>query len=167
VNRLSKLKPQKYYNDGYQFAKIADANQLKDVDSLEVGQVLNIPKSDGQVAAAEVTPSPTEQATPAVSATPAPTKVAQATPAPTENPAVTSIDMSKPNPNAGQGGPENVTAWGDKISGTTYTVQQGDWLSKIAGRAYGDIMQYQKIAAANHITNPNVIEPGTVLQIPR
>lgn len=65
------------------------------------------------------------------------------------------------------GGAENQTVWGEKITGGTYTVQSGDWLSKISGRAYGDIMQFQKIAEANNITNPDLIEPGTVLKIPR
>ena len=62
---------------------------------------------------------------------------------------------------------ENQTSWGAKIEANSYTVAEGDWLSKIAGRAYGDIFSYDKIAKANNITNPNVIEPGMVLVIPR
>lgn len=57
--------------------------------------------------------------------------------------------------------------WGPKITGTTYEVLEGDWLSKIAGRAYGDIYAYDKIAKANNIQNPDLIEPGMVLTIPR
>lgn len=67
----------------------------------------------------------------------------------------------------GIGGATNETIWGEKISGDTYTVVDGDWLSKIAGRAYGDIMAFDKIAKANNISNPDLIEPGTVLKIPR
>lgn len=67
----------------------------------------------------------------------------------------------------GTGGATNSTIWGDKIEGDTYTVAEGDWLSTIAGRAYGDIMAFEKIAKANNITNPNIIEPGTVLKLPR
>lgn len=59
------------------------------------------------------------------------------------------------------------TIWGEKITGNTYTVVADDWLSKISGRAYGDIMAFDKIAKANNITNPDLIEPGTVLTIPR
>ena len=59
------------------------------------------------------------------------------------------------------------TEWGPKITGDTYTVVEGDWLSKISDRAYGDIYAYQKIADANKITNPDVIEVGQVLTIPR
>lgn len=61
----------------------------------------------------------------------------------------------------------NSTIWGPKIDGDTYTVVEGDWLSKIAGRAYGDIMAFEKIAKANNISNPDHIEPGQVLTIPR
>lgn len=59
------------------------------------------------------------------------------------------------------------TEWGPKITGNSYTVVAGDWLSKIAGRSYGDIYAYQKIADANKITNPDTIEIGQVLTIPR
>ena len=59
------------------------------------------------------------------------------------------------------------TEWGSKITSDSYTVSEGDWLSTIAGRAYGDVMAYQKIASANNITNPDLIEPGQVLKIPR
>ncbi|MBI2019014.1 LysM peptidoglycan-binding domain-containing protein [Candidatus Daviesbacteria bacterium] len=57
--------------------------------------------------------------------------------------------------------------WGEKITGDSYTVVWGDWLSKIAGRAYGDIYAYERIAKANNIQNPDLIEPGMVLSIPR
>ncbi len=59
------------------------------------------------------------------------------------------------------------TTWGPEITSDTYTVVKGDWLSKIAGRAYGDIFAYDKIAKANNIKNPDLIEPGMVLSIPR
>lgn len=62
---------------------------------------------------------------------------------------------------------ETQNIWGSKIEGTTYTVLEGDWLSTIAGRAYGDIYAYDKIAKANNIQNPDLIEPGTLLTIPR
>lgn len=61
----------------------------------------------------------------------------------------------------------NTTIWGPKIEGDTYTVTEGDWLSTIAARAYGDIYSFDKIAKANDISNPNLIEPGTILKLPR
>lgn len=75
----------------------------------------------------------------------------------------------EPSPNLqelGTGG-GNTTIWGEKIEGNTYTVVEGDWLSKIAGRAYGDIFAYDQIAKANNIPNPDLIEPGMKLTIPR
>lgn len=126
---------QKYYNDGYKFTEIAKTNNLTDENSIETGQVLEIPKLDSAVAEATITP--------------------------TANPTPTTVEE------LGTGGADNQTIWGEKISGNTYTVVAGDWLSTISGRVYGDIMQYNKIAEANNITNPDVIEPGTVLKIPR
>lgn len=61
----------------------------------------------------------------------------------------------------------NTTIWGPRIEGETYTVVENDWLSTIAGRAYGNIMAFDKIAKASNIANPDHIEPGTVLTIPR
>lgn len=65
------------------------------------------------------------------------------------------------------GGETNLTAWGEKIAGNTYVVATGDWLSTIAGRAYGNPMAYTKIALANNISDVNLIEPGQTLKIPR
>ncbi len=48
----------------------------------------------------------------------------------------------------------------------TYTVQSGDTLWAIAERFYGDGNQYQRIADASGIDNPDLINPGQVLTIP-
>lgn len=66
----------------------------------------------------------------------------------------------------GTGGGD-TTIWGPKIEGNTYTVAEDDWLSTIAARAYGDIFAYDRIAKSNNIPNPDQIEPGMVLTIPR
>ena len=56
----------------------------------------------------------------------------------------------------------------------TYTVQQGDWLSKIAQKYFGDPLAYDRlVVAANanpndeytNIANPDLIEPGWVICI--
>ena len=52
------------------------------------------------------------------------------------------------------------------IRDRTYTVQSGDTLWAIAERYYGDGNQYMKIASANSIANPDLINPGQVLVIP-
>lgn len=49
---------------------------------------------------------------------------------------------------------------------TTYVVQRGDTLSAIAKWIYGDAGLYGRLAAANGISNPNLIYPGQVLTIP-
>ncbi len=79
---------------------------------------------------------------------------------------------AQPTPSApseealGTGGGD-TTIWGPKIDGNTYTVVEGDWLSTIAARAYGDIMAFDRIVKANNISNPDQIEPGIVLKLPR
>jgi hypothetical protein len=56
-----------------------------------------------------------------------------------------------------------------------YTVQVGDWLSKIADKYYGDVFAYPAIVTATNaqtdavyanITDPDMIEPGWTLCIP-
>ncbi|RJQ80402.1 LysM peptidoglycan-binding domain-containing protein [Pseudonocardiaceae bacterium YIM PH 21723] len=48
----------------------------------------------------------------------------------------------------------------------SYTVRPGDSLSAIAQQFYGDGNAYQKIADANGISNPDLIQPGQTLVIP-
>jgi uncharacterized protein YidB (DUF937 family) len=51
----------------------------------------------------------------------------------------------------------------------TYTVAKGDSLSKIAKKVYGDANQWKKIFEANkdQIKDPDLIQPGWKLRIPR
>lgn len=77
------------------------------------------------------------------------------------------LEIPKVESTAVSPSPMDDSEWGPKIAGTTYEVLEGDWLSKIAGRAYGDIYAYDKIVKANNIQNPDLIEPGMVLTIPR
>lgn len=135
---------EQYYQDGSKFSEISKANKLTDENSIETGQVLEIPK---------IEQTATSSATVTESVTPTPTETIS--PTPTATPQVdnqTSVDSSD---------------FGPKITGNTYTVQEGDWLSTIAARAYGDTMSYQKIAQANNIPNPDFIYPGQVLNLPR
>ncbi len=140
---------EKYYKDGYKYNLIAQQNHLSDPNIIEVGQVLNIPKSsEAEAAAIAASPIPSDN----------PTSLAES---------LSSSAAITPSSQISQTDPSNFTEWGPKITTTTYTVIEGDWLSKIAERAYGNIMTYNKIALANNITNPNLIEAGTVLTIPR
>lgn len=115
---------QNYYNDGWKYTQLVEANKITDANKIEVGQVLEIPSLDNNTA---ITPSSDQ----------------------------------------GTGGALNQTIWGEKITGDSYTVNKGDWLSTIAGRAYGDIYMFDKIAKANNLSNPNAIEVGMTLKIPR
>jgi nucleoid-associated protein YgaU len=148
---------QSYYDDGFKYPELVKANGLANENAIAAGQEITIPKlsESGQaVAMASASPTATSESSAMASAEPTtePSAMAQATPAPAME---------------ATGGAENATAWGDKITADTYTVQAGDWLSKIAGRAYGDVYAYQKIAQANNITNPDAIEVGMTLKIPR
>lgn len=48
----------------------------------------------------------------------------------------------------------------------TRVVRRGDTLSAIAQQEYGDAGRWRQIAAANGISNPRTLQPGTVLAIP-
>lgn len=120
---------EKYYKDGYKFTEVARANNLDDVNAIQAGQVLEIPKL-------------------------------------AEAPAPTMPTMVEKNMETATGGGDS-TIWGPKITGPSYTVIEGDWLSTIAARAYGDIFAYTKIAEANKLDNPDLIFPGQVLKLPR
>jgi nucleoid-associated protein YgaU len=56
-----------------------------------------------------------------------------------------------------------------RLTSVTYTVQRGDTLRGIAYWFYGDRGRAQEIFAANRSTirDPQRLEPGTVLRIPR
>ncbi len=128
----------KYYQNGYKYTEIAKTNNLTNPDQIETGQVLEIPKLETQ-------------------------PQTEASPEPTVSPKLS--DQTTAAETLGTGGGD-TTIWGPKINGDTYTVVEGDWLSKIAGRAYGDMQAFDKIAKANNISNPDLIEPGTILTIP-
>lgn len=130
---------EKYYSDGYKYSEIAKANNLTDPDVITGGQVLEIPKLDVAVIQTSPEASSSDQ------------------PSPTDQPTDQKL---------GTGG-GNTTIWGPRIEEDSYTVIEGDWLSKIAGRAYGNVESFDKIAKVNNISNPDEIEPGTVLTIPR
>lgn len=128
---------QNYYGDGYQYDKLAEVNKLTNPNFLATGQVLEIPKLD-------ISDQNNQTAT-----------------------SSSTLNAKSNQADAGTGGATNQTIWGETITGDNYTIVEGDWLSKIAGRAYGDIYAFDKIAKENNISDPNNIEPGTVLKIPR
>lgn len=130
-----------YYKDGFKYPEIAKVNKLENENIISTGQVLEIPKLE-------------------IAATP------EASTSPDESPIAEAVESPEPASSPAVGG-GNTTIWGPNIEGDSYTVVEGDWLSTIAARAYGDILAYDKIAKANNILNPDVISPGMVLKLPR
>ena len=68
-------------------------------------------------------------------------------------------------PEANKGSP--AIKGGEKITGSTYKVVEGDDLWGIAVRAYGDGYKWVDIARVNNLSNPDIIHPGTVLKLQR
>jgi nucleoid-associated protein YgaU len=135
----------KVYNDGHQWTRIAELNNITDPNVVVEGMKLQLPQVEK---VAQVSETPTPQVTTAVT----PTIVAQATLSPTP----TIADNHAPT------GPPQGT-----ISGTTYTVKHGDSLWGIAVRAYGDGYKWVDIARANNLQNPDVIHSGNVFTLPQ
>jgi nucleoid-associated protein YgaU len=135
---------EKNYKSGYNWVDIARTNNLNNPNSIHVGDKLVLPKVKSKVATVVQPTKPVVQPTKAVvKATPTPVKqVAKVTPTPT-------------------------MAVGNKITGKTYKIVQGDTLWDIAVRAYADGYQWVKIASANKLLNPDLIHPGNVLTLPR
>jgi hypothetical protein len=61
---------------------------------------------------------------------------------------------------------EEVTPSPDDSTGTKYTLKPGDSLWTIANRVYGNGNQFDKIAKANNLTAPYILDPGTEIIIP-
>jgi len=104
------------YGSGYNWADIAQENELVNPDQLAVGQKLTLPKAEIKL------PQLAQQ----------------------------------------KGGETPET-----IEGSSYTVEKGDHLWGIAVRAYGDGYKWPEIAEANEIANPDQIEIGQELKLPR
>lgn len=134
---------EKYYQDGYKYPEIVKANKLSDPNLISAGTILEIPKLVDTQAQTSPPSSPSASALPS------------------------SAEETLQAPADEKGAIIQTDEFGPKITGNTYTVQAGDWLSKISARVYGNLMSYEKIAKANNITNPDLIEVGQVLTIPR
>ena len=122
---------------------IIDANGIKNANTIEVGQTLIIPDVAGKVMTTDnggmqTTPTPSEAMKKADDKMDGEKMEAKVTPAMTIS-----------------------------ITGDTYTVKKGDHLWDIAQRAYGDGNKYTLIIEANTLRNPDRLEEGTVLKLPR
>lgn len=149
---------ERYYNSGFNWVDIAEANNLASPGNLEVGQELTIPdvnsKSDGDDLAMEI------------SATSTPTEViVEETPKvePTSTESMPEEVVDEMNTESDESEPTSTTA---EITGSTYTVVAGDSLWSIAVRTYGDGNKWVVISEANDLVNPSVIHAGNVFELP-
>ena len=133
---------------GYDWKRIADANNLTAPYDIEVGQEIKIPPVISQVPT-EAMEKVTPQATLAITETP----TATVTPA--------REMFVSPTPS------QIMTPETQTITGETYTVTKGDSLWNIAVRAYGDGFKWTEIASANNLQNPSLIHSGNIFIIPR
>ena len=70
------------------------------------------------------------------------------------------------NKNEQIGNGESTSEIEESMESSKYTVEEGDSLSKIAEKVYGDLESWPVIARANNVTNPNLIFVGVQLEIP-
>lgn len=129
-----------YYNDGFKWTEIMEANGIENPGDIEEGQEIVIPDVEAAEVIAEASPS---SEIIAVEETIEPVQ--------TNEPVVEVVEEV-----------ENVV----EISGDTYTVVRGDNLWNIAQAAYGDGFRWTEIAEANELVNPRVIHAGNVLVLP-
>jgi len=158
-----------YYDDGFRWTDIMEANGIENPADIEVGQTIMIPDvtteitdaladasagESGEVAVMEETktPEPTAEPTIEPTSTPEAEVIAEATASPEvmENDQVVMDEQDEPT--ASQDG--------------TYTVVHGDNLWDIAVAQYGDGYRWVDIASANNLANPSIIHSGNVLVIP-
>lgn len=159
-----------YYDSGYNWVDVQEANELSDPADIETGQELTIPDVPAKLATVEGAESPEPEETTDAEPTDAmaseePEATPEATPEPTQEPTATPT----PEPTEEPQGDVNGDAQTDEveIAGESYTVVRGDNLWDIAVRAYGSGYEWVNIAQANDLANPDIIHAGNVLVLPR
>lgn len=154
---------EQYYDTGYNWVAIAEANDISDPNQLEEGQTITIPNleidtdltpTEGPLAQADSD----EQETVEPTDEPEPTATISPTRQPTPTQAEPEMEMEDE---------QEMEAQEVEIEGETYTVVKGDTLWDIADRAYGDPYRWTEIAQANELVNPDLIHAGNRFTIPR
>lgn len=126
------------YGSGFEWYKIAEANNIVDTTILEDGTILIIPGLE-EVAVDDTAMVNEEM-----------------------------VETSTPTPTQTQAVNENMASRvAEKITGDSYIIQPGDDLWDIAVRAYGDGYKWGDIARANNLDNPDLIHSDNKLVLPR
>lgn len=164
---------ERYYQTGYAWTEIANANNLKDAGNIEKGQSLVIPQlskaypltvEESELATGGVASASDEDLSADELSKKADLQVNE------EQMNTESNDQQlamSDEANSESDSAKQVSRFGDDISGDSYTVVKGDHLWGIADRAYHDPYKWVEIARLNELPNPGLIIPGEVLKLPR
>ena len=159
---------ERYYESGYNWVDIAEANELSSPGNITVGQELTIPSVDAKVvgdelASAETNPTTTPEDSPNDESNMEDDTMSEEEQSDEADDAMMEADKSNNS--------EEITSdqeqTPNEITGDTYTVVHGDSLWTIAQRAYGDGNRWVDIAEANDLVNPSIIHSGNVFTLPR
>lgn len=127
------------YGSGFEWYRIAEANNITDRWGLVAGTNLVVPEAEKEVESEKIVEmSPTST--------------------PSAEPTEIMIEAERKE--------LEITAE-EKITGNSYVVKEGDSLWDIAVRAYGDGYKWVEIAETNKLENPDIIFQGTNLTLPR
>lgn len=128
---------ERYYGNGFEWKQIAQANNISNARSLEVGTEIAIPRQ-GMISATNTETSSSEVAT--------------------TNDSTVSSDA---NAKIGIGGGTPVVA--SMQTPVVHTVVRGDNLSNLTMKYCGSSVSWTKISKDNNLVNPRVIRAGTLL----
>lgn len=124
---------EKFYGTGYEWKKLASANNISGSYNIATGQVISVPRIE------QISATSTEKS-----------QIAQASPAATNKPSATINPPATGGAGAVQSGSTAVT----------YTVVSGDNLWKIALNKCNNGYAWTSIAKQNNLRNPGVIHIG-------
>lgn len=130
-------------------------------------------KDERIISSATKRPDPTEAPVASPTATKAPTPTPTATPIPTKKvetkPTVTQMPTKAATPTKKPDAPKAPAASKPEVvnPGGSYTIKEGDTLWSIAEKTYKSGYNWVDIARANKLSNPDAIENGTKLTLPK
>ncbi len=181
---------ERYYDSGYNFVDLIEANNLESEAAIEEGQEIEIPDVVPKLAtvlvgakllADELEERKAEEASEEMDedadsdATDEDSDELAALDEDSDGEEVEEVagvdtqeeEVMEDEPQIEPTAEPELIAQEEAISGATYTVVKGDHLWGIAVRAYGDGFRWVDIASDNELLNPNLIHPGNLLSLPQ